>query len=1052
MRPRKPRPLTLALLLAPLLGGPAGGQEPAEVPRFAGISFADDPRFLTDACADGAAGWAATAPDGTTPAGVRHQPTDGAAAPGCVQAFWERAAADTLLRLDRPVPPGAAIDELTATLAVLANHRCAAGLRVTFPHAPDPATGEPASAWITGEPAVPARQRGWRTLTVAASAAAVNDARRRVRLSLPDGSAGDGRPADLTGAAVDRVGVLLWTDGGASGPAGLRVDDVRVGPLVPVGGGLAVGPPAAPKPERHATVSGGRMTVDGDPFFPRLTFDHGVDPRALAGAGFNLIQVRDWRDRATLAKIAAAGVGAAAQPPSPGEGGAGPADLNAPADSGLAPFGPGTDPIRLWNLGPRVPGEEAWVSATAAWVDQVRAADAARGRPILVGVSGSERAFSRFTDLLGVSRMVCGTALPLWEHTALLREAADRKARPGEPLFTWIQTAPHGRTAAMREAAGLEPAVIEPELIRRQVLGAVAGGVKGIGYWTAEPLDDATPARRERRLALTLTNMQLAAVEPVLAAATKVEPIRVVPATSGDPTAVNRVRGTFGAAGTPNFGAGIGAGGAGGGDSGAFGSAFGEFGAGARPRSAATGSGASSAKPAGRCTAALLHRGPDRLVVAVWHGEQDQFVPGPAPFTTASVTIPGALPTAAAWRVTPTTVATVPHQQVTGGMKVTIPDFGDGAVLLVTPDHRGAGLLRRRVARQAPAAAAAAVELARLKLERTRDTDAALRSGVADPRWLDAHLRSAAGKLRDAERMLAHRDWDRARAAADLARRFARAVQRAHWDRLAADARLADGTTNGANGSPHLIAFSTLPDHVDLTRRLAAAGGGPVAGLLDPTRPNRTAAVPGRTVARRSPGDGGGETAFDGNVYYGAPPSVAAAAALDRGELRLSAQPKTGYERPSLLERGLVVVETPPVDVPPGHAAVIRGEVKLSGPIVGNGEGVSVHDSWAEELGGLRWTGAEPLFTNGRTGGWAAFELLRPLPPAPGRKPLPNPDGSRPITVTLGLHGLGTARFRGLTVETVDLDGTDRLAESPEPPAAPAPRLLDRLPGFLRRN
>ena len=1043
---RRLRPLCFALSLAAAVT--LSAREPV-----------GSPRFFTDDCHESAIAWTATAPNDLAAAVVGHEPTEGAAAPGCAQAVWRTAPADVVLRFDRPVPPAAALEELTASLAAFTPNRCAAGLRVIFPNAIDPATGEPANAWIAGDLVPATGTFAWRTLTVGTDANRLNDARRRVRLALgPDPALGDAA-ADLSGAVVDRVGVLLWTDGGADGRAGVRVDDVRLGPLVAPAGGSAGGPAGGvarldplPEPTRRASVDGGRMTVDGDPFFPRLTFDHGVDPDLLAGSGFNLVQVLDWRDREALARIAASGMGAVAQPPSPGEAGAGPADLNAPADAGLAPFGPATDPIWLWNLGPRIPGDAAWVAATGAWVDAVRGADVARDRPVLLGVTGSERAYSRITDLLGVSRMVCGTALPLWEHTALLREAADRKARPGEPLFTWIQTAPHGRTAAMRAAAGLDPAALEPELISRQTLGAIAGGVKGVGYWTSEPLDDSTPARTERRLALTLTNLQLAAVEPILAAATKVAPLRVVPATTGDPAAANRIRGGFGNDLTTLGGdavGGAGSRGVGVGGARGFGSGFGGLGARGRTARAAEKSGASSARPPGRCTGALLNHGADRLVVAVWHGNDDQFVPGPAPFTSASFTIPGALPTARAWRITPTSVRLLKHEQVTGGMKIVVPDFGDGAVVLVTPDHGGAKLLDRRVARQAPAAAAAAVELARLKLERTRATDAKLRGGVADGRWLDAHLRSADAELRKAERKLANRDWDGARIDAEMCRRFARAVQRTHWDRLAAEARLA----GQANGSPHLIAFSTLPDHVDLVRRLAAAERGAPVALLDPAGPDRTAALPPR------PGSDRGETVrrngrpgFAGRVYYGAPPSVAAAATLTDGELRLTARPKPGYDRPSLLDRGLVVLETAPVDVPAGHAAVIRGQVRLDGPIVGNGEGVTVHDSWSEELGGLRWTGEEPAFRDGNAGGWASFELIRPLPPAPGRTPRANPDGSRPITATVGLHGLGSARFRGVTVETVALDDAPAPVEDVAPPPAPAPRFLERLGGALRRR
>ena len=999
------------------------------------------PSFLMDSCETSADDWIAESPDGAAVRSVGHQPADGAAAAGCAEAVWTVSAAEAVLRFVRPVPPSAAIEDVTASVAVLTRDRAAACLRVAFPNAVDRATGLPAAVWVVGDPSEPpggTRNRGWATLTVAASDKALADARRRVRASLGEA----GPTADLSAPLIDRAGVILWA---STGQAWVRADDLRVGPLVPVAG---VGPePQRAEIEPRAVVRGGRMAVDGRPFFPRLTLLHGADPAVLASAGFNLVQVLDWRDERTLDALAAAGLGAAAAPPLPGEAGAGVADLNVSAEAGLAPFTGATDNVLVWNLGPRLDGDAATRDWVRSWVAAVRAADVDRRRPALFGVTGGEQEYSRIADLLGVSRMVCGTALPLWEHTDLLREAVDRKVRPGEPVFTWLQTSTHRRTAEARAAAGLSPAVIEPELIERQALGAVAAGVKGIGFWLTEPLDDATPARRETRLALTLTNLQLAAVEPILAGATRCEPIPFRPRTEGDPDAANRVRARSGSGGgflSGGFGGGFG----GSGGRGRNNDPADAFGGG---RIEAAAGNPATVRPRGRCAGSLLHRGSDRLVVAVWQGEHDQYVPGPAPFTGAEVTIPGAIPTASAWLVTPVGVTALDHRQVAGGMQVSLDAFDGTALLLVTPDQRSAAGLRRRIAASAPAAAGVAVQLAALKLERTKITGAAL--PTANPRLIDALLRTAGGHLAAAERALRNRDWDLAWRSAERCKRFTRAVQRAHWDRLAEPAlagpaaapRRLDVSPAAVQptGSPHLIAFSTLPDHLALSRRLAAGRGASVrsADLLEPPAP-RPGGPPTRTASRRT-GEAGNDDGdgFRGWVYSSAPPSVAAAAVRGEGdELRLTAQLKTGFPPPDLLPRGVVAVRTPPVAAPPDRAAVVRGEVQIDGAV--SGEGVTVHDSWGGELLGLRWTGREPEFARG---GWVPFELVRPFPP-------PESEFPDTLTATLQLHGLGTARFRRLGVDFVDLDPAPaKVAETPDPPAAPAPRLLDRLPVWRRR-
>ena len=836
MPARRRLPLFAALAIT-LTAGAARGQDAARG------------SFFEDAAATAAADWRAETPAGAVARGVRHEPGDGAAADGCAEAEWEVAAEEAVLRFVRPVPPSAAIEDLTATVAVLTPHRAAACVRVVFPHAVDPATGAPPFAWVAGEPVDPDETfaRGWAPLSVAATDRRVDDARRRVRFALrsPD------RPADLSDPLVDRAGVVLWA---TKGRAGVRCDDLRFGPLVPVAG---VGPADAVDIVQRASVRGGRMTVDGDAFFPRLTYHHGTDPAALKAAGFNLIQTRDWRDTATLASLEAAGLLVAAMPPQAGEAGAGLADINAPADAGLAPFTAATDPIVVWHLDPRFPNWPGVPDQVRKWVADVRAADAARRRPVLFGVVEREFEYSRTADMLAVSRFVCGTALPLWEHSRLLREAVERKVKPGEPVFTWVQTGPHRRTRLTRSAAGLPAAVIEPELIERQALAAVAAGVKGLGFHLDETqvLDDATPARKETRLALTLTNARLAAVEPILAGATRCEPIAVRPRTEGDPAAAARVRGRSGG-GRAFRGSGFGTGGFGDGGFGGgrdetvadtFGGGTFAFGAAQNP---------AEHRPRGVCEGALLHRGADRLVVAVWQGEHDQFVPGPAPFTAAEVTIPGALPTAAAWVVTPVGLSNVPHAFVAGGMRVELPNFDGTALLLVTPDHASAAALRRRVARNAPGAAAAAVELANLKLERTKITGASLRAGVPNTRLLDAYLRSADGHLAKAARAVRNRDYDVAYAEAERCKRFCRAVQRAHWDRLAEPPSLARRAGIAVHPGPRAADRQPAP------RRVLHAAGPPGAappgrGGAGGDRPHVLPAGPRRRPRRGADRAGG---------------------------------------------------------------------------------------------------------------------------------------------------------------------------------------------------
>ena len=127
----------LSLLIAALGCVPTAGP--------AGARDAIEGTFFEDPAATAAADWRAETPAGALARGVMHQPADGASADGCVEVQWDVAAPEAALRLARPVPPSAAIEDLTASLAVFTPHRAAACVRVVFPNAVDPATGAPRS-------------------------------------------------------------------------------------------------------------------------------------------------------------------------------------------------------------------------------------------------------------------------------------------------------------------------------------------------------------------------------------------------------------------------------------------------------------------------------------------------------------------------------------------------------------------------------------------------------------------------------------------------------------------------------------------------------------------------------------------------------------------------------------------------------------------------------------------------------------------------------------------------------------------------------------------
>src|SRR5262249_28781596 len=81
------------------------------------------------------------------------------------------------------------------------------------------------------------------------------------------------------------------------------------------------------------------------------------------------------------------------------------------------------------------------------------------------------------------------------------------------------------------------------------------------------------------------------------------------------------------------------------------------------------------------------------LVLPIWMGVGAQFVPGQAAHANMNLTVPLAPKGVQAWEVTPADVRSLPVERVTGGLKVTLPEFGVTSAIVLTSDNGPNGLL-----------------------------------------------------------------------------------------------------------------------------------------------------------------------------------------------------------------------------------------------------------------------------------------------------------------------------------------------------------------------
>ncbi|HMC12017.1 MAG TPA: hypothetical protein VKH44_12035, partial [Pirellulaceae bacterium] len=369
------------------------------------------------------------------------------------------------------------------------------------------------------------------------------------------------------------------------------------------------------------------------------------------------------------------------------------------------------------------------------------------------------------------------------------------------------------------------------------------------------------------------------------------------------------------------------------------------------------------------------------LVLPIWMGKGSQFVPGQAAAARLSMVVPDVPVGTQAWEVSPADVRGLRAERVTGGMKVTVPEFGMTSAIVFTSDNGPDGLLvqfQEQTRRMRKLAAQWAHDLAQVEMDKVLAVYQQLEQ--AGRRLPDAQglLDNARARLQSSANLLTSGDPREAYHEAQRAVRPLRILMRAYWDSATKD-------LDAPVASPYAVSFFTLPRHYRFMEKVGqstAATNVLPGGDFEMEPSNASAAWLPQEVtldqvdllARRVAND-----AHEG-----------------RQCLMLQIKPKNKEMPIRALERTFLAIHSPAVRLQPGTLVRVSGWVRIPENLTASADGALLYDSAGGEPLAIRLIGATK---------WKKFTLYRNVP------------ASGLINVSVALTGIGTAFFDDIRIE-----------------------------------
>ncbi len=845
-------------------------------------------------------------------------------------------------------------DELAGKIWVKANRPGIQLLaRIVFPNERDPNNLEyRMSTMIRGEPY---RNAGrWQSIDIGRTVSLVKQQQQLLQAQLK-------RPINSADAYVD---ALLLNVYAGPGLTEIWIDDLEIGPVSAdpkfqpalrsvEPGGIPAKTTNIPQITGRGQVvefNANQLLVGGRRFL-MLGINHTNTPiRTLRQAGFNTVFVDYKTDPALLKQAVDLGLWLAPKLRVMSD------DAKLTSNEGIAreiSHYADLDAVLLYDLGGMFTFEQSVPMARAAQV--VRAADP--GRPIAAEVWDGMLPFSRSLNMMGVHRWPLMSTLELPKYREWL-ELRRNLANPDTYMWTWIQNhLPDWYARILYDRAGdgdfQEPVGPQAEHIQLLTYTALSAGVRGLGVWSDRWLADSHQGR-DRLLMCALLNQELEMIEPLLV-------------TAGDPQWI--------VTSSPDV------------------------------------------------RAAVMQTSKGILVLPLWQGKGAQFVPGQASVSKLSLTVPQVPQSMQCWEVTPGEVRGLKSERVPGGTKVTIPEFGLSTALVFTGDTQQIVRFQEMSRTRRQQAAQWTYDMALYELEKVVAIERQLEQQKHTLPDAAALINDAQNRLQSAKKLWDSRLFSEAYREAQRALRPVRILMRAQWE-----AALKNLDTPVA--SPYAVTFFTLPRHWEFMDQVSKCVTAPnvlpggdfevvperkqEAWKLDEQTLDEVEQLATRVSEIQSPVEAGvadskkkGETKKDGEV----PPDTAAQkkAKLKTGPetradvphegkqcAKLEIKAKNPKAAPQALERTLLAITSPPVQLQPGSLVQISGWVCIPSQITASADGALFYDSVCGEPYAVRLTEPTP---------WKKFTVYRRVP------------ASGTVQVTLALTGIGTVYFDDVRIE-----------------------------------
>ncbi|MBI3410293.1 MAG: hypothetical protein HY040_18295 [Planctomycetes bacterium] len=392
--------------------------------------------------------------------------------------------------------------------------------------------------------------------------------------------------------------------------------------------------------------------------------------------------------------------------------------------------------------------------------------------------------------------------------------------------------------------------------------------------------------------------------------------------------------------------------------------------------------------------AAVFHTSKGILVLPMWIGRGAQFVPGQAAASKLNMTVPQVPQSMQAWEVTPADVRGLRGERVVGGTKITLPEFGLTAAVVFTSDTNVIVRFQEQARSRRQQAAQWAYDMAayeRDKVARVQEQLEKMGHTLPDATQL---MNDADNRIKTTKSLWDIRNFPEAYREGQRALRPLRILMRAQWEEAVKN-------LDSPVSSPYAVTFFTLPRHWMFMDQISKMT--PTANVLpggdfetvpdrkqetwkveDPTL-DEVELIPQRVAQIQQPID------LKSKV-----PTKVELPHQGKQCAMLQIKPKNKAAVPAALERTLLAITSPTVNLQPGTLVQVSAWVRIPQQITASPDGALFYDSAGGEPLAIRLTEPTP---------WKKLVLYRRIP------------ASGTMSVTLAMTGIGSVYFDDVRIE-----------------------------------